>query len=98
VVAEMLYLSHPGWDEGRMTTARATLVCKTALARFARDLGFGRWVVIDRQLELSGARNSDRILADVFEAWVGALFRDKGMHGTTRWLNKFLKKHAADKL
>lgn len=79
VAAQLLYRSHPSWDEGALTRARAALVNKASLAECARRLELGRFVQLGRTERRAGGTEKDTILADVFEAVVGALYLDGGL-------------------
>ncbi len=73
IVSEYLYKERH-LEEGEMTKKRSSLVCENALARFASDLKFGE----DIKLGSGEIIANNTILADVFEAFVAALYLDKG--------------------
>lgn len=79
VVAELLYEAHPDWDEGALSRARAALVKKDALAERARALDLGAFVQLGRSERTGGGAEKASILADCFEAIVGALYLDGGL-------------------
>lgn len=85
VVAEQLYGAFDD-DSGRLTRARARLVRREALAVYARDLDLGEWLRLGRGERASGGWDKDSILADAFEALVGALYLDGGMEAARRFL------------
>lgn len=62
-----------------MTTLRAQLVCEEALAEYNRKLGLGRYLLLGVGEEKTGGRERDSILADMFEAVLGAIYLDSGM-------------------
>ncbi len=78
VVAEHLFATFAE-DEGRLTRGRAGLVKKETLAAHAREVGLGSWLKLGRGEEGSGGRTKDSILADAFEALIGAIYRDGGL-------------------
>lgn len=82
-VAQLLYATHPTWREGDLTRARAELVNTRSLARCARDLGIGARIRLGRTERRSGGSEKDRILANVFEALVAALYLDAGLAPVT---------------
>ena len=94
IVAELLFKSQPAWREGELTRARAALVNRRALAGRARELGLGRHARLGRTEVQGGGADKDSILANLFEAVVGALYLDGGL-GTTR---AFLERVYADAL
>ena len=68
-----LIMLDPPLSEGQMTTLRAQLVCEEALARYNRELGWGAYLRLGIGEEKSGGRERDSLLADMFEAMLGAL-------------------------
>lgn len=79
VVGRLLYERYPAWAEGHLTRARAALVRGSALAEKARDLELGRHARLGRTEQRSGGADKERILANLFEAVVGALYLDAGL-------------------
>lgn len=79
LIADILFAAHPDWDEGELTRTRAGLVNQRALATRARALGLNQWVKLGRTERRSGGSEKDSILADCFEALVGAIFLDGGL-------------------
>ncbi len=78
VIAQLLYAAHPAWSEGELTRARAALVNQRSLADCARDMGLGRFVKLGRTEERSAGERKDSILANCFEAMLGAVYLDGG--------------------
>ena len=74
-----LFKLTPELSEGQMTTLRAQLVCEEALAEYNRKLGLGRYLLLGVGEEKTGGRERDSILADMFEAVLGAIYLDSGM-------------------
>ncbi|MCK9238974.1 ribonuclease III [Desulfocurvus sp.] len=77
-VSEMLYERNPEAPEGELTRMRARLVSEPALAALARELGLDGLLRLGRGEELQGGRTRDALLADAFEAVLGAVFLDGG--------------------
>ena len=82
-VARLLYDAHPRWSEGDLTRARAALVNSRTLARCARELGLGAHARLGRTERKTGGADKERILANVFEALLGALYLDAGLAPVT---------------
>jgi ribonuclease-3 len=78
ISSEFLFRTYPEKKEGELTKLRASLVCEPALAYCARDLSLGAFIRLGRGEEASGGRNKASILADAFEALVGAIIIDGG--------------------
>jgi ribonuclease-3 len=79
IIAGLLYQAHPGWSEGDLTRARATLVNSTVLAAKARNLDLGDYVRLGGSERRSGGSDKDSILAGLFEAVLGAMYLDGGL-------------------
>jgi ribonuclease-3 len=89
VVAELLFEEF-AVDEGRLTRARSGIVRRETLADHARGIGLGDHVKLGRGEEGSGGRGKDSILADVFEALIGAIYRDGGLDEARRFIGETL--------
>jgi ribonuclease-3 len=78
IVAEALYARWPKAAEGELTRARAELVRESSLAALARGLELGTRILLGPGEMKSGGHRRDSILADAFEAVVGAIYLDAG--------------------
>jgi ribonuclease-3 len=78
-VARSLFVAHPDWREGDLTRARAAIVNTRSLARRARHLGLGEWMRLGRTEVKSGGERKERVLANLFEAVIAAIYLDGGM-------------------
>ncbi|HEY7871268.1 MAG TPA: ribonuclease III [Rudaea sp.] len=76
--AELLYARFPRADEGDLTRWRARMVNEGALAQVARELDLGDQLHLGPGELKSGGYRRDSILADAFEALVGACYLDGG--------------------
>ena len=90
VVAERLYVAFPNRDEGFLTRTRANLVNGKTLADFATQIGLAPLVLISDNMDASGGRENATILADAFEAIVGALYVDLGFGASRQFVNGVL--------
>ena len=77
-VAEKLYAAFPDRDEGFLTRLRAKLVNGAALASYATALGLGDLLLLSANMAQGEGRRNPTILADAFEAILGALYLDLG--------------------
>lgn len=89
-VSEHLYRRYPRLPEGELTQMRAAVVCEPSLHEVSRELQFGAHLLLGRGEELTGGRERPAILADVFEAFVGALYLDQGYEAAVRFLEQHL--------
>ena len=79
VVAEKLYLLYPNKEEGYLTKVRSRLVNRKILALHARDLQLADYLLLSHSAAQSIGNGSESILADAFEAVIGALYLDGGL-------------------
>jgi ribonuclease-3 len=94
VISERLMALFPDAAEGLLSRARAAAVNTGVLAECAHSLGLGALVRLGRGEDSSGGRGKPSILADVFEAVLGALYLDAGLEVT----RAFLVREFADRL
>lgn len=87
LVSEYLFKRYPQLPEGELTRMRAAIVCEPSLVRFATKLSFDKYVRLGRGEELSGGRKRPALLADVFEAFIGALYLDQGLETVKGFLD-----------
>lgn len=78
-VASYLFRRFPDEDEGFMTRLRTCLICGSKLGQFAEKLGLQNLVMISRYVEVvNNGRKNHKVLEDIFEAFIGAMFTDTG--------------------
>jgi ribonuclease-3 len=90
VVGAYLYHHFPEMDEGELTSLRAALVRAKTLARFARQLDLGRFLLLGYGEAESGGRERIPILCATFEAVVGALYLDQGLEKVQALVEQFI--------
>src|SRR3989344_7017772 len=92
VVTEYLFLKYPEKPEGELTGWRAALVNAKMLAQISQEVGFNNFLLLSRgeQKELGKARHY--ILANTFEAFVGAAYLDQGYQVCQKFITKYLIK------
>lgn len=88
IVGTYLYEQFPTADEGEMTKKRAKYVCEAALVEYAKACDLGRFMLLGHGEEKSGGRTRHALLADAFEAFVGAVFLDQGLKEVYKVTNK----------
>lgn len=91
VVTKYLYDKYREKQEGFLTKVRTKLVRGTTLAKVARGWDLGKWVVMDEKGMRNGWNHNDKILEDVLEALVGALYLDLGMVHAKRFVLDFIQ-------
>ncbi len=90
VVTDMAYRTYPELPEGSLAKLRAAIVNMAALAAVARDLGLGSLVLLGKGEEQSGGRDKASILADAFEAVLGAVYLDLGLKQAAALIERLL--------
>ena len=84
VVTTLIYESYPDLSEGEMARLRASVVNNLeSLPEIARELGLGEHVLLGKGEESTGGRERAKLLANVFEALVGAVYLDQGYEAVT---------------
>ncbi|MBN2158623.1 MAG: ribonuclease III [Spirochaetes bacterium] len=79
VINEYLFRHFEGYREGQLAKIKSAVVSETTLARIARKLKLGDYILMGRGEEHSGGRERPSILANTLEAVIGALFLDSGL-------------------
>lgn len=85
-ISEYLFEHFPQRSEGELTRMRAAIVCEPALRKYAVALKLGDYVRLGRGEEQTGGRNRSSLLADLFEAFVGAIYLDMGLPAVQQFL------------
>lgn len=78
IISEYLFKKHMDMPEGDLSKIRASIVCEASLAKTAKIIGLGDYILLGKGEEMTGGRERASILADGFEALTGALFLDGG--------------------
>jgi len=78
-------------DEGQLTRIKAISVSEPVLHAISKKLGLGQYLLLGKGEERTGGRDRPSILADAFEALVGAIFLDRGWKTTYEFVLKHFK-------
>lgn len=97
LVSENLYESFPGWSEGQLSRSRARLVNAQSLQAAARRLELGRHLRLGRGEEKTGGREKGALLANAYEAVIGAIYLDGGLNAARSFLRRTLLEDALEK-
>ena len=90
IVSEHLCQSFPDWDAGQLSKGLARLVSATSLHAAAQRLSLGAHLRLGPGEEKTGGRDKRRLLADVFEAILGAIYLDAGLPAAASFLQRAL--------
>ena len=80
--------------EGEMTRKRAACACEKSLHGFAKEINLGKFILLGKGEERTGGRNRPSILADAFEAVIGAIYLDGGLESAKDFVLVFVEKAA----
>lgn len=84
VITEHLFKHFPDFAEGQLTKLRSRIVSREGLKVHALQIGLGQYLMMGRGEENSGGRERASILADAFEALLGAIYLDSSLEETRR--------------
>ena len=88
IISHHLFVANPTLQEGELTKQKSTLVSKSAATIAGRAVGIDRFILLSEAEEESGGRNRDSIIADTFEAIIGAIFLDGGIRAARNFINR----------
>ena len=90
IAAEYLYKHHPGATEGELTQTRSAMVNTNTLAQLAEELELGSYLYLGKGIAKGGGRGLKSLLANAFEAVLGAVFLDAGYDAAYHYyLNRY---------
>jgi len=92
IVTENLYQNYPEKSEGELTSWRAALVNAKMLSKIAQDLGFNDFLLLSTGEAKTLGKARQYILANTFEALIGAIYLDRGYKVCQEFIKKQLMK------
>ncbi len=90
VSSEYLYTQYRHYNEGKLTTLRASMVCEPSLAYCARKLHLEDYIMLGKGEEATGGRKRDSITSDALEAVIGAVYLDGGFEQAKKFIMQFI--------
>ena len=90
LISKYLFTKYPDRAEGDLTSFRSAVVKTNTLAEVSRGLNFGEFLRMSHGEEKTGGREKDYLLANTFEAVLGAIYLDQGMRKADAFLRKTL--------
>lgn len=94
LISEYFYQTYQDLDEGKLTKKRAQAVCEQALVIYAEAVDLPKYIRLGRGLEESGANHA--IVADAFEALLGAIYVSSGIEMVRKVFLKVIVPHLED--
>jgi len=90
VVSDYLFKTYPKEAEGKLTHLRAKMVQTKTLATVASRLDLGNKLILSKGETITGGRTNVSLLADCFEAVIGAIFIDQGLNPAKKFIQTTL--------
>lgn len=90
LVSQHLFKSYPKEPEGMLTNLRSSIVKTETLSVISQELTLGEYLFLSHGEEKGGGRTNPSLLADTFEAFLGAIFVDQGLSKAEEFLTRFL--------
>lgn len=91
IVSEHLMQACPDSTEGDLSRLRAAIVSEPALARVARAIGMGEYILLGRGEEQTGGRDKNSLLANSLEALIASIYLDAGKDAADAFVNRFFE-------
>ncbi len=91
VVTEYLYKNFTKSSEGDLAKLKSMVVSEPVLAKISKELGIGRYLLLSKGEELTGGRERNSILGDVFEAVLGSIYLDSDFISAKEYAIKLLE-------
>ena len=92
IISDLLYNHKPEFSEGDMTKIRASIVCEKSLTKAMQRIEGQNYLYLGKCEKSSNGRFKDAILADAFEAVIGAIYLDAGFEITQNIVLRLLDK------
>lgn len=83
-------------NEGEMTKLRASYICENACYEYSKDLNLSKYIKVGHGEEIDGGRYKKVILADIFEALMGAIYLDLGFSTAKRVIDSIVIPYVED--
>ena len=98
IISKELYSLFPDKSEGYLTALRANIVNTKNLHQIAVKLNIGKGLYLSKGEEEGGGRSNPSLLADTVEAIIGAIYIDRGLTATDKFIKKYLLSDLSEKL
>ena len=91
IIGEYLYKRFPHYQEGKLSKIRAHIVNEEGLAKLAKKIDLSQYLYLSPSEENNGGREKSSILADAFEALMGAIYLESGLEGVKKTILVWIK-------
>lgn len=94
IIAKYMYIRYPDQSEGFLSKMRTKIVNGKMLGFLAEKVGFVKFAIISKQIEDINGRDNYKIMEDIFEAFIGALFIDSNdINIVEKWIINIIEKY-----
>lgn len=90
ITSTEIFRRFPNFPEGKLTNLRSIIVRTQTLGKVALGMKYGNFLLMSKGEERSGGRENLSLLADTFEAILGAIYLDQGIEVAKNFLEKNL--------
>jgi ribonuclease-3 len=92
ITVEFLYKTYPKMHEGNLSKRKSLLVSESILASICKEIKLNKLLLIGKGEEATGGRERESTLANLLEAFLGALYLDQGLDFAKIWFLPYLEK------
>lgn len=94
IIAKYMYIKYPDQSEGFLSKMRTKIVNGRMLGYLSESIGFSKFAILSKQIEDINGRQNYKILEDIFEAFIGALYIDcNDINITEKWIINVIEKN-----
>jgi len=90
IVTNFLYKKYPSYTEGELTALRSALVNAVIISEIATSLGMNEYLLLSKGETKDNGKARSYILANTYEAYIGALYLDQGIEAVDKFIHKSL--------
>ncbi len=86
VISEYIFNKYPNYPEGELAKIRSVVVSAPVLAKKAKEISLGKYLLLGKGEDMTGGRDRDSILANAFEALVGSIYLDQRLEVVRKFI------------
>ena len=96
IVTDFLYKKYPGYTEGELTALRSALVNAIIISEIASSIGMNDFLLLSKGESKDNGKARQYILANTYEALVGAIYLDGGYEVANKFITKTILPHTEE--
>ncbi|OGI66273.1 ribonuclease III [Candidatus Nomurabacteria bacterium RIFCSPLOWO2_01_FULL_39_18] len=90
IVTDFLYKKYPSYTEGELTAVRSSLVNAVIISETALNIGMNDYLLLSKGEAKDNGKARQYILANTYEAYIGALYLDQGYDAVDKFVHQTL--------